>query len=125
MVLCRGGSALVNVDEVREYRARMNEKILSSGNLEIQRFFALDERAYREGALPAKTKELLGLVASVVLRCNECIFYHVDRCVEEGVTSEELYEALSIGLVVGGSITIPHIRYAFEVLEKLTKKREP
>lgn len=116
---------MVNIDEVREYRARMNEKILLSGNLEIQRFFALDERAYGEGALPVKTKELLGLVASVVLRCNECIFYHVDRCVEEGVTPEELYEALSIGLVVGGSITIPHIRYAFEILEKLTEKREP
>ncbi len=98
----------------------MNEKILASGNLEIQRFFALDERVYKEGTLPVRTKELMGLVASVVLRCNECIFYHVDRCVGEGVTPEELYEALSIALVVGGSITIPHIRYAFEILEDVT-----
>lgn len=116
--------ALVNIDEVRDYRAKMNEKILASGNLEIQRFFALDERVYKEGTLRVKTKELLGLVASVVLRCNECIFYHVDRCVEEGVTSEELYEALSVALVVGGSITIPHIRYAFEALDELTKSAE-
>jgi len=110
---------LVDINEFREYRARMNEKILSSGNLDIQRFFALDDRVYKEGALPVKTKELLGLVASLVLRCNECIFYHIDRCVEEGVSPEELHEALSIALVVGGSITIPHIRYAFEVLDEL------
>ena len=102
----------------------MNEKILASGNLEIQRFFALDERVYKEGALPVKTKEMMGLVASAVLRCNECIFYHVDRCVEEGVTPEEIYEALSVALVVGGSVTIPHIRYAFEALDELTKNAE-
>ncbi len=98
----------------------MNEEILASGNLDLQRFFALDDRVYKEGALPVKTKELLGLVASVVMRCNECIFYHIDRCVEEGVSVEEIHEALSIALVVGGSVTIPHIRYAFEVLGELT-----
>lgn len=114
----------MNIDEVRDYRAKMNEKILASGNLEIQRFFALDDRAYKEGALSVKTKEMLGLVASLVLRCNECIFYHVDRCLQEGVRVEELYEVFSIGLVVGGSITIPHIRYAFEVLEELASECE-
>ncbi len=116
--------ALVNINEVRDYRAKMNEKILASGNLEIQRFFALDDRVYKDGALSVKTKEMLGLVASVVLRCNECIFYHVDRCLQEGVTPEELYEVLSIGLIVEGSITIPHIRYAFEILEQMASEAE-
>jgi AhpD family alkylhydroperoxidase len=115
---------LVNIEEMREYRARMNEKVLESGNLEIQRFFALDDRTYREGALPVKTKELMGLVASTVLRCNECIFYHMDRCVEEDVPSEEIHEALSIALVVGGSITIPHVRFAFEALDALMEERK-
>ena len=115
---------MVNIDEVRDYRTKMNERIMASGNLEIQRFFALDERAFNEGALPVRTKEMLGLVASLVLRCNGCIFYHVDRCLQEGITLEELYEVLSIGLIVGGSITIPHIRYAFEVLEELASEEE-
>jgi AhpD family alkylhydroperoxidase len=79
----------------------------------------LDSAAYREGALPAKTKELLGLVASTVLRCNDCITYHLIQCKNEGVTKKEFYEALNVALVVGGSITIPHIRYAFEILEEL------
>jgi AhpD family alkylhydroperoxidase len=112
---------MVNIEEMREYRARMNEKVLGSGNMEIQRFFALDDRTYKEGALPAKTKELMGLVASTVLRCNDCIFYHMDRCVEEGVSNEEIDEALSIALVVGGSIAIPHVRFAFEIRESLKK----
>ncbi|MEE9223710.1 MAG: carboxymuconolactone decarboxylase family protein [Thermoplasmata archaeon] len=115
---------MVNIEEMREYRARMNEKVLASGNLEIQRFFALDDRAYKGGALPVKTKELMGLVASVVLRCNECIFYHMDRCVGEEVPPEEIHEALSIALVVGGSITIPHIRFAFEAMDALLEERE-
>lgn len=110
-----------NIEEMREYRARMNEKVLASGNLEIQRFFALDDRAYKGGTLPAKTKELMGLVASVVLRCNECIFYHMDRCLEEGATDEEIDESLSIALVVGGSVAIPHIRFAFDVRGSLKK----
>jgi AhpD family alkylhydroperoxidase len=96
----------------------MNARILSSGNLGIKRFFALDSRAYEKGALDAKTKELLGLVASVVLRCNDCITYHVIRCVEEGVRDEEFFEALNVALIVGGSITIPHIRRAAETLDQ-------
>jgi AhpD family alkylhydroperoxidase len=96
----------------------MNKKILGSGNLHIQRFFNLDTRAYEEGALPAKTKELLGLVASMVLRCDDCITYHIVRCVEEGVTNAEFFDAFNVALVVGGSITIPHLRRAFERLEQ-------
>lgn len=106
------------LEEFKKYREKMNEKILASGNQQIQRFFNLDTRAYAPGALPSKTKELLGLVASVVLRCDDCVTYHVIRCVEEGVTSPEFYEALNVALVVGGSITIPHIRRAVERLEE-------
>lgn len=107
------------IAETRLYRGAMNEKILQSGMKEFQRFFAIDTGAYREGALPVKTKELMGLVASMVLRCNDCIFYHLDRCATEGATREEIMEAMNIALVVGGSIVIPHLRYAFEVLEQL------
>jgi AhpD family alkylhydroperoxidase len=85
----------------------MNERILSSDNLGIKRFFALNTRAYEKGALTTKTKELLGLVASMVLRCNDCIAYHVIRCVQEGVTDDEFFEALNIALIVGGSISVP------------------
>jgi len=107
-----------SLEEFKKYREKMNEKILASGNVQIQRFFNLDTRAYEQGALSAKSKELLGLVASVVLRCDDCITYHVIRCVEEGVTDQELYEALNVALVVGGSITIPHLRRATERLEE-------
>jgi len=96
----------------------MNERILSSGNVQIQRFFNLDTKAYDGGALSTKTKELMGLVASVVLRCDDCVTYHMVRCVEEGVTDAEFFEALNIALVVGGSITIPHLRRATERLEE-------
>jgi AhpD family alkylhydroperoxidase len=106
------------LEEFKKYREKMNEKILASGNQQIHRFFNLDTRAYEPGALPSRTKELLGLVASVVLRCDECVTYHVIRCAEEGVTSSEFYEALNVALVVGGSITIPHIRRAVERLEE-------
>ena len=109
-----------SLEEFKKYREKMNEKILASGNQQIQRFFNLDTRAYEPGALPSKTKELLGLVASVVLRCDDCVTYHMIRCVEEGVTSPEFYEALNVALVVGGSITIPHIRRAVERLEECT-----
>jgi AhpD family alkylhydroperoxidase len=101
------------------YRARMNEKILGSGHLGIKRFFNLDTACYKDGALDARTKELLGLVASCVLRCNDCIDYHLIQCVEVGYTDEELYEALNVALVVGGSIFIPHMRHAFETIEQL------
>jgi AhpD family alkylhydroperoxidase len=107
--------------EFREFRERMNERLLGAGNLEIKRFFALDSRAYEPGALPARTKELLGLVASVVLRCDDCITYHLVRCREEGVTFDELLESFNVALVVGGSITIPHLRRAMATLEELDR----
>lgn len=107
------------IQEFQNYREKMNQKIMNSNHLGIKRFFTLDSAAYREGALPVKTKELLGLVASTVLRCNDCITYHIIQCHNEGVTREELIEALNVALIVGGSITIPHIRYAFEILEEL------
>ena len=110
--------------ETRIYRTEMNEKILGAGFKDFNRFFALDTNAYNEGEIPVKYKELMGLVGSMVLRCNDCIFYHLDRCVTEGCTRQELYEAMNIGLVIGGSIVIPHLRYAFEVLEELTRKDE-
>lgn len=97
----------------------MNQKILNCGHLGMKRFFNLDSAAYRKGALDEKTKELLGLVASTVLRCNDCITYHVIQCKSKGVTKEEFYDALNVALIVGGSITIPHIRYAFDLLDEL------
>jgi AhpD family alkylhydroperoxidase len=115
--------ALDTLEEFRRYRERMNERILESGNLGIKRFFALDSRAYEKGALDAKTKELLGLVASTVLRCNDCITYHILRCVQEGISQAEFFEALNVALVVGGSITIPHIRRAVEVFEECKEKQ--
>jgi len=101
----------------------MNARILSAGNLGIKRFFALDNRTYEKGALNAKTKELLGLVASAVLRCNDCITYHVIRCVQEDISDEEFFEALNVALVVGGSITIPHVRRAVDVLDQCREKQ--
>ena len=105
-------------DEDR-FAARELAAILAAGNLTINRFFALDTRAYEAGALPAKTKELLGLVASMVLRCDDCVTYHVVRCREEGVTDPEFYDAFAVALVVGGSIVIPHLRRAAARLEEL------
>ena len=102
----------------------MNKRILSAGNLGIKRFFALDSRAYEKGALDTKTKELLGLVASTVLRCNDCITYHVIRCVQEGVSDVEFFEAFNVALVVGGSITIPHIRRAVDILDQCRQKQK-
>jgi len=105
------------LDEFEAYRARMNERILGIDHLGIKRFFNLDTMAYKDGALSAKEKELLGLVASMVLRCNDCIDYHILQCVEAGWTDEELYEAFNVALVVGGSIVIPHLRHAVETLD--------
>lgn len=96
-----------------------NSNILAASHLGIKRFFALDTQAYTDGVLTAKNKELLGLVASCVLRCNDCIDYHLIRCVELGWTDEELYEALNVALLVAGSIFIPHMRHAFETIELL------
>ena len=107
--------------EFRTFRERRNERLLEEGNLELKRFFALDGRVYDDGALPSRTKELLGLVASTVLRCDDCIAYHVDRCHAEGVSGEELQEVLSVGLVVGGSIVIPHLRRAVRAWQELSE----
>ena len=107
------------IDEFDQYRSEMNERILSSDHLGIKRFFALDHQAYEGGALDSKTKELLGLVASIVLRCDDCITYHVLQCVEQGVTREEFLDTFNIALVVGGSITIPHLRRAFERMDEV------
>ena len=103
----------------REEREKLNRIVLDHAGLTIKRFFNLDAQAYAGGALPAKMKELLGLVASLVLRCDDCILYHSIRCREEGVTDQEFQETMSIGMVVGGSITIPHIRRAFRAWEEL------
>ncbi|MFX1252383.1 MAG: carboxymuconolactone decarboxylase family protein [Promethearchaeota archaeon] len=111
------------LEEFRLFREKMNEKILNSGNRQIKKFFALDTQAYRGGVLPVKIKELLGLVASTVLRCNDCITYHIIRSVEEGMTDEEFYEVMNVALIVGGSITIPHIRRAVEILEECRQKQ--
>jgi AhpD family alkylhydroperoxidase len=113
-----------DLEEFRRYREKMNQRILSAGNLGIKRFFALDSRAYEKGALDAKTKEMMGLVASTVLRCNDCITYHVVRCVQEGVSDEELFEALNVALVVGGSITIPHVRRAVDTFDQCREKQQ-
>jgi AhpD family alkylhydroperoxidase len=107
------------LEEFRRFRERMNERILEAGNLEIKRFFALDTRCYEPGALNVKTKELLGLVASMVLRCDDCVTYHLVRCKEEGVSDAELFETFNVGLVVGGSIVIPHLRRAVDMLDRL------
>jgi len=111
--------------EIRKYRLDMNDKILNSGFTDFNKLFALDNKAYIEGVLSAKTKELMGLVASMVLRCNDCIFYHIDRSIQEGASKEELMESFNIALIVGGSIVIPHLRYAFEIMDDIfneTKK---
>jgi AhpD family alkylhydroperoxidase len=108
-----------SLDEFRSFRERMDEEIRDAGNRAVNRFVALDDRAYRDGALDASTKELLGLVASMVLRCDDCITYHLVRCREEGFTDEELFEAFSVALVIGGSIVIPHLRRAVDTLDDL------
>ncbi len=105
------------LDEFQAYRARMNDRISQIDHLGIKRFFNLDTNAYHDAALPGKTKELLGLVASMVLRCNDCIDYHVLQCVDAGWSDAELYEAFNVALVVGGSIVIPHLRHAVETLD--------
>lgn len=109
----------MSLQEFREFRERMNDRILAGGNLDIKRFFALDSRVYDAGALPPRTKELLGLVASLVLRCDDCVSYHLVRCAEEGLSDDEILESLSVGLVVGGSIVIPHLRRAVATLDEI------
>jgi AhpD family alkylhydroperoxidase len=108
-----------HVHEFNAYREKMNDRILATDNLVIKRFFNLDTNTYQEGALPVKTKEMMGLVASMVLRCDDCIKYHVQQCHAQGVTRAEFFEVFSVGLVVGGSIVIPHLRRAVEFLDAL------
>ena len=105
--------------EFQKFRAELNEEILNCGHLGIKRFFALDHQAYEPGALPRKTKELLGLVASSVLRCDDCITYHLVRCGEVGWKREEVIDALNVALIVGGSIAIPHVRRAFARMREI------
>ena len=107
------------ISDFNAFRSRMNDLILGAGNLTINRFFALDHQCYEPGALGSKTKEMLGLVSSLVLRCDDCITYHLVRCVEEGASDDELFETFSIGLIVGGSIVIPHLRRAVDRLDEV------
>lgn len=109
------------VEEFNEYRQKMNDKILGDNNKIIKRIFNLDTNAYAPGALDVRTKELLGLVASAVLRCDDCIKYHLETCHKEGLNKEEVMEALSIATLVGGTIVIPHLRRAYEFWEELEK----
>ncbi|MCX6133892.1 MAG: carboxymuconolactone decarboxylase family protein [Ignavibacteriales bacterium] len=111
------------LEEFREYRARMNDRVLQIDHLGIKRFFNLDTTAYKDGALDGKTKELLGLTASAVLRCDDCVDYHLLQCVEAGWKDEELHDALNVALVVGGSIVIPHLRHAVETADLLRAEK--
>ncbi len=112
------------LDEFTAYRERMNDRILQIDHLGIKRFFGLDTGAYRDGVLDSKTKELLGLVASTVLRCNDCIDYHLIQCIDAGWKNEEIYDALNVCLIVGGSIVIPHLRHAIETIDLVRAQRE-
>ncbi len=107
------------IAEFTDFRKRMNARILEQDNQVVRRFFALDTQTYKPGVLDLKTKEMLGLVASMVLRCDDCIAYHVAQCRQAGVTREAFFEVFSVGLVVGGSIVIPHLRRAVDFLDQL------
>lgn len=110
-----------SVKEFNEYRAKMNEKILAADNVVLKRLFNLDTNTYAEGALPVKTKEMLGLVASMVLRCDDCIKYHLEKCKDNGVSTAEVFEVFAVANIVGGTIVIPHTRRAVEFWEELSK----
>jgi len=112
------------VDEFNDYRSKMNEKILADNNKIVKRIFNLDTNAFAAGVLDVKTKELLGLVASTVLRCDDCVKYHLESCHKEGVTKEEVMETLSIGTLIGGTIVIPHLRRAYEYWEALDEMKK-
>ena len=112
------------MDEFDRYRAEMNERLLGSDHLGIKRFFALDTQAYEGGALDKRTKELMGLAASIVLRCDDCITYHIKECAGVGVTRAEFLDAFNVALVVGGSITIPHLRRAIERVDEALENKE-
>lgn len=108
------------LNQFREKRETMNDKIMNLDHLGVKRFFNMDANAYRDGALNQKTKELLGLVASAVLRCNDCIDYHLEQCAKSGYTKTEIIDGLNVALIIGGSIVIPHFRHAVETLEFLS-----
>ena len=110
------------VDSFTDYRAKMNEKILADNNKIVKRIFNLDTNAFQEGALPKKTKELLGLGNSLVLRCDDCVRYHLEACYDLGLSKEEVVEAMSVSLLIGGTIVIPHLRRAYEYWEALEVK---
>ena len=112
------------IEEFNEYRSRMNEKLLADNNKIVKRIFNLDTNAYAAGALDVKTKELLGLVASAVLRCDDCVKYHLETSHKEGVTKEEMMEAMGIATLVGGTIVVPHLRRAYEFWEALEEEEE-
>ncbi|MGE0770469.1 MAG: carboxymuconolactone decarboxylase family protein [Cyclobacteriaceae bacterium] len=107
------------VEQFNEYRTRMNEKIMASDSLIIKRIFNLDTNAYTEGALDVKSKELIGLTCSLVLRCDDCVRYHLGKCKEVGLTTTQVNEAMGIATLVGGTIVVPHLRRAFEYWEEL------
>ncbi len=109
------------IQEFNDYRTKMNKKILDADNLNIKRLYALDTTTYQSGTLNVKTKEMLGLISSMVLRCDDCIRFHLGKCKEEGVTTEELFEVFAIANLVGGTIVIPHTRRALEYWEELNK----
>jgi AhpD family alkylhydroperoxidase len=111
------------INDFNDYRSRMNDKIFASENLVLKRLFNLDTNAYADGALPATTKEMLGLVASMVLRCDDCIKYHLGTCFEMGITSEQIFEVFAIANIVGGTIVIPHTRRAVEYWEALGNQK--
>ena len=110
--------------QFEDYRHQMNERIDQIDHLGIKRFFNLDTKAYEDGALDARTKELMGLVASLVMRCNDCIDYHIIQCVDAGWSDEELYDTFNVALIVGGSIVIPHLRHAVESLDMYRSRKE-
>lgn len=110
------------VNEFNAYRSKMNEVILGKDNLVIKRLFNLDTQTYAEGALSVKTKEMLGLVASMVLRCDDCIKYHLEKCHQQGCTTEEIYEIFAVANIVGGTIVIPHTRRGAEFWEELCRE---
>jgi len=110
-----------SIREFNEYRQRMNEAILSADNLVLKRLFSLDTQTYSEGALNVKVKEMIGLAASMVLRCDDCVKYHLQKCHENGVTSKEVFEVFAISNIVGGTIVIPHLRRAVEFWDSLEK----
>jgi AhpD family alkylhydroperoxidase len=109
------------VEEFNSYRSKMNEKIFAADNKVLKRLFNLDTNTYSEGALNVKTKEIIGLACSMVLRCDDCIKYHLGKCKEEGLTTEEVFEVFSIASIIGGTIVIPHLRRAVEYWEELEK----